>query len=86
MKQANVTIKYDEEKLNATRQYMDKKDADIDAELTEVMGKMCEKYVPPAVREYIESRGDVPPVMKKAAKSTTKNGTVSTGYGSEPQV
>jgi hypothetical protein len=66
MKQAVVTIKYDEEKLNAVKQYMGKKDADFDAELKEVLGKMYEKYVPQAVREYIESRGDVPPAIKKA--------------------
>ena len=54
MKQAVVTIKYDEEKLNAVKQYMGKKDADFDAELKEVLGKMYEKYVPQAVREYIE--------------------------------
>ena len=41
MKQAVVTIKYDEEKLNAVKQYMGKKDA----ELKEVLGKMYEKYV-----------------------------------------
>ena len=38
MKQAVVTIKYDEEKLNALKQYMGKKDADIHAELKEVLG------------------------------------------------
>lgn len=56
MKQAVVTIKYDEEKLNAVRQYMGKKDADFEAELNDVLGKLYEKYVPQAVREYIESR------------------------------
>ena len=61
MKQAVVTIKYDEEKLNAIRQYMGKKDANFEAELNDVLGKMYEKYVPQAVREYIESRGNVPP-------------------------
>lgn len=29
MKQAMVTIKYEEEKLNAIKQYMGKKDADL---------------------------------------------------------
>lgn len=72
MKQAVVTIKYDEEKLNAVKQYMGKKDADFDAELKEVLGKMYEKYVPQAVREYIESRGDVPPAIKKANRQQGK--------------
>ena len=56
MKQAVVTIKYEEEKLNAIKQYMGKKDADFESELNEVLGKMYEKYVPQAVREYIDSR------------------------------
>ena len=56
MKQAVVTIKYDEEKLNAVKQYMGKKDADFDAELKEVLGKMYEKYVPQATREYIDDK------------------------------
>ena len=49
MKQAMVTIKYEEEKLNAIKQYMGKKDADFEAEMNEVLGKMYEKYVPQAV-------------------------------------
>lgn len=73
MKQAVVTIKYDEEKLNALRQYMGKKDADFEGEIIEVLGKMYEKYVPQAVREYIESRNDVPPAIKKNGKNGGKN-------------
>lgn len=49
MKQAVVTIKYEEEKLNAIKQYMGKKDADFESEMNDVLGKMYEKYVPQAV-------------------------------------
>ena len=77
MKQAVITIKYDEEKLNAIKQYMEKKDADFEAELNDVLGKLYEKYVPQAVREYIESRGDVPPAIRKANKSATRGGSNS---------
>lgn len=73
MKQASITIKYDEEKLNAVRQYMQKKDADLEAELSEVLGKLYEKYVPQAVREYIESRENVPPAIQKANRPSAKN-------------
>ncbi len=73
MKQAAITIKYDEEKLNAIKQYMGKKDADLEAELNEVLGKLYEKYVPQAVREYIESRENVPPAIQKANRSSAKN-------------
>ena len=68
MKYATVTIKYEEEKLNALKQYMGKKDANLEDELGDVLGKLYEKYVPPAVREYIESRADLPPAIKKARK------------------
>lgn len=78
MKQAVVTIKYDEEKLNAIKQYMGKKDTDFEAELNEVLGKLYEKYVPQAVREYIDSRGNVPPAIQKANRSTAR-GSANTG-------
>lgn len=78
MKQAVVTIKYEEEKLNAIRQYMGKKEADFEGEMTEVLGKLYEKYVPQAVREYIESRGEVPVSVRRPAmrnKAATEAGT-----------
>ncbi|MBQ2936433.1 MAG: hypothetical protein IJD96_09400 [Lachnospiraceae bacterium] len=83
MKQAVVTIKYDEEKLNAIKQYMGKKDADFESEMTEVLGKMYEKYVPQAVREYIDSRGDVPAAIKKSSKSPARNTGVTAGMSSQ---
>lgn len=73
MKQGTVTIKFDEEKLNAVKQYMEKKEADIDMELRDVMNKLYEKYVPQAVREYIENKGNVPPAIRRAVKDTGKN-------------
>ena len=81
MKQAVVTIKYEEEKLNAIKQYMDRKDADFDSELKEVLGKLYEKYVPQAVREYIDSRGDVPPAIKKNNRS--RNAGTSDGVSTQ---
>ena len=52
---------------------MGKKDADFESELNDVLGKMYEKYVPQAVREYIESRGDVPAAFKKSNKNAIRN-------------
>lgn len=68
MKNATVTIKYEEEKLNALKRYMSKKDANLEDELGDVLGKLYEKYVPQAVREYIESREELPPAIKKVRK------------------
>ena len=82
MKQAVVTIKYEEEKLNAIKQYMGKKDADFESEMTEVLGKMYEKYGPQAGREYIDSRGDVPAAIKKSNKTPARNTGMTTGVSS----
>lgn len=79
MKQAVVTIKYEEEKLNAIKQYMGKKDADFEAEIQEMLGKMYEKYVPQAVKEYIDSRGNVPAAIRKSNKNAARNHETSAG-------
>lgn len=85
MKQAVVTIKYEEEKLSAIKQYMGKKEADFESEMIEVIGKMYEKYVPQAVREYIDSRGDVPTAIKKSNKSQARNNGVTAGVSSQDE-
>lgn len=56
MKKAIIQLRYDEEKLSALEKYMRKKEADLETELQQTLQKLYEKYVPPAVREYIESR------------------------------
>ena len=60
MKKATVTVTFDSEKLNAVKQYMDKKDAALQGELDDFMEKLYEKYVPAPVREYIESKQPEP--------------------------
>lgn len=56
MKKANVQISFDAEKLGAIRQYMGKKEAELQTELEDFMQKLYEKHVPAPVRDYIESR------------------------------
>lgn len=56
MGKATIQMAFDAEKLNAIKQYMAKKDADLNNEVDDFMQKLFEKYVPAAVREYIETR------------------------------
>ena len=51
MKQVNLTITFDEEKLSALKRYMSKKELDLDREMTDALVKLYEKYVPAPVRE-----------------------------------
>lgn len=44
---------------------------------------MYEKYVPQAVREYIDTRGDVPAVIKKSNKNTARNTGAVVGMGAQ---
>lgn len=69
--------------MNAIKQYMGKKEADFESELNEVLGKMYEKYVPQAVREYIDSRGDVSAAIKKSSKNTARNSGTSVGMSAQ---
>ncbi|WP_066456699.1 DUF6103 family protein [Anaerotruncus rubiinfantis] len=58
MKKTTFQIQFDTEKLSAIQRYMLKKDADLMAELEETLDRLYEKYVPAAVREYIEGRAE----------------------------
>ena len=60
MKKASVQVSFDAEKLGAIKQYMGKKDSELQTELDDVMQKLYEKYVPAPVREYIDSRDSEP--------------------------
>lgn len=51
--------------------------------MNEVLGKMYEKYVPQAVREYIDSRGDVPAAIKKSNKNTARGTGASAGMSAQ---
>lgn len=67
MKKVNLSISVEQEKLNATRFYAGKKDASIEDELVEFLGKLYEKYVPAPTREYIESMDALADSQPKAA-------------------
>ena len=53
MKQANIQITFEEEKLRALRRYIAKRDSTLEAELQKAAQRLYEKVVPAAVQEYI---------------------------------
>ena len=76
MKQVNITVSFEDEKLAALRRYMGKKDSEPEAELRDTLQKLYEKFVPVQVREYIEEAdADAPapaPKPKRPAKPAAK--------------
>ena len=75
MKKDTILLSMEAQKLGATKRYMEKKDASIEQELGEALQKLYEKYVPAAVREYIDETADsVPaPKTKKQKEKTTQH-------------
>ena len=69
MKQANIQITFEEEKLRALRRYIAKRDSTLEAELQKAAQRLYEKVVPAAVKEYISDCTQDDPVRKPQKKS-----------------
>ena len=67
MKKTTISISFEDEKLNALKRYMCKKNVDIEIELTTQLEKLYTKYVPAGVQEYINEReaDDIPAPIKR---------------------
>ena len=69
MKQANIQITFEEEKLRALRRYIAKRDSTLEAELQKAAQRLYEEVVPAAVQEYISDCTQDDPVRKPQKKS-----------------
>lgn len=86
MDKASIKITFDAEKLGAVKRYMGKKDALLDAEMEDFMQKLYEKYVPPAVRDYIETRNEeAPPAPQKPSRPRPTSAEAASETISETQ-
>jgi hypothetical protein len=65
MKNGTITLKIEQERLNAISFYAAKKGFDIQAELNDCLQRIYEKVVPSATREYIESRPETASLSRK---------------------
>ena len=72
MKQINVSVSFDEEKLTALKRYMAKKELEPEAELADALQKLYEKYVPAPVREYIDETDTAAPAPPKPRRPEAK--------------
>ena len=65
MKQINISVSFDDEKLRALNKYLKKKELTVEAELAAALLHLYEKHVPAAVREYIDEDDVVIPAKPK---------------------
>lgn len=68
MKITAMQIKYDSEKLSALQKYADKKEVSIEEEMIENLTRLYEKYVPAAVREFIDMNNQEVEITKGKKK------------------
>ena len=61
MRTTTLTVSFNTEKLDALKIHMEKRDADLQAELNDTVQKLYEKYVPQATREYIDHLPEIEP-------------------------
>ena len=65
MKQINISVSFDDEKLRALNKYLKKKELTAEDELAAALLHLYEKHVPAAVREYIDEDDVVVPAKPK---------------------
>ncbi|MBQ3194972.1 MAG: hypothetical protein IJB65_00750 [Clostridia bacterium] len=68
MKNATITVSYDEEKLNALRLYLKQRDSQPESELERALEALYNKTVPIGVREFIDMRSGVSQTVSKPKK------------------
>ena len=54
MKQVNISISFEDDKLKALNRYLKKKGISVADEMKSALDKLYEKYVPAAVRAFID--------------------------------
>ena len=81
MNKIDVTIPFDDDKLDALTYYLKKKNTSPLKELTRAMETLYEQTVPKEVREYIESRSA--PASRPKPKPTPKPATAVTAAKEE---
>ncbi len=90
MKKVNVTVAFDDGKLDALTYFMRKDNTDPQKALLAELNKLYEKYIPAELRGYLESRTSSQsrdrskrPARPAGEKAATQGAAVNTGQRSE---
>lgn len=77
MKKVNITLTFDDDKLDALEFSLRKEHASVQARMDDALKQLYEQTVPEAVREYLDSKA-VPAPKPKRTPKTAKPQTVAT--------
>ena len=76
MEKVDITLAFDQEKLNALEFYLKKEKTTAQRRLEESLAQLYEQAVPEPVREYLDSRSAPPPRPRRPPKADAPKGTV----------
>lgn len=76
MEKVNITLAFDQEKLDALEFYLKKGKTTPQRRLEESLAQLYEQAVPEPVREYLDSRSAPPPRPRRPSKADAPKGTV----------
>lgn len=71
MKKVNITIAFDDEKLDALEFSLRKEHSSVQARMDDALKQLYEQTVPEAVREYLDSKAVPAPKPRRTTRSTT---------------
>ena len=71
MKKVNITITFDDDKLDALEFSLRKEHSSVQARMDDALKQLYEQTVPEAVREYLDSKVVPASKPKRTAKSAT---------------
>ena len=70
MKKVNITLTFDDDKLDALEFSLRKEHSSVQEHLEDALNALYEKTVPEPLREYLDSKVVPAPKTKRTAKST----------------
>ena len=70
MKKVNITLTFDDDKLDALEFSLRKEHASVQARMDDALKQLYEQTVPEAVREYLDSKAVPAPKPKRTTRST----------------
>ena len=68
MSKLDITLTFDDEKLDALEFYLKKENSTVQKRMDEALRKLYEEMVPEAVREFVDRKAPPPPRPKRPAK------------------
>ena len=71
MKKVNITLAFDEDKLDALEFSLKKENSSVQSRMEDALQQLYEKTVPEPVREYLDSKAAPAPKPKRTAKAAT---------------